>query len=88
MCFRVVRSAVVTADVIEGVNVRMRQRSDGFGFPVEAVAELRISGERRRKDLDRDRPIDPRVLGFVDLAHATDTDQHEDFVRAEPRAGN
>jgi hypothetical protein len=31
--------------------------------------EVRVGGERFRKDLDLDRAIQTRVAGFVDFAH-------------------
>lgn len=37
--------------------------------------------------LDRDDPFEPRVVGLVDLAHATGADRREDFVGAEFVAG-
>ena len=40
-----------------------------------------------RQDLDRDGAIEPRVAGFVDLAHAASAKRAEDFVWAESGAG-
>jgi hypothetical protein len=56
------------------------------GLAVEAVAELRISGEGVRQDLDRNGAIQARVAGFVDLAHPAGPDGGEDFGRTESRA--
>jgi hypothetical protein len=48
---------------------------------------LRIGRERVRENFDRDRPIEPRVAGFVHLAHPAGAEQGQDFVRAEAGAG-
>ena len=42
-----------------------------------------VSGEMRRKNLDRDVAIQPRVLGPINLPHAADRDEVENRVRAE-----
>ena len=47
----------------------------------------RIGRERRRKDFDRDRAIEPRVAGFVHLAHTARPKGGDDLVRAEAGAG-
>jgi len=52
------RGAVLVADVVQGADVRMIELRGRAGFAVEALAELRISGERRREDLDRDGAIE------------------------------
>ena len=38
------------------------------------------------QDLDRDRPIEPRVACFIDLAHAAHADLGSDLIRAEAGA--
>ena len=40
-----------------------------------------------QKNLDRDDAVQTRVAGLVDLAHPTGTDEGDDFVRTETRAG-
>ncbi len=59
----------------------------GARLTVEAFAELPIGRERRRKDLNGDRAIQPRVSGFVHLAHTACPQGRDDLVRAEARAG-
>jgi hypothetical protein len=51
----------------------MIQRGNGMGLAVKAFAELWVTRELRRQDLDRDRAIEAGVAGSVDLAHATRT---------------
>ena len=46
----------------------MVQRRDGARLTIEALAELRVGGEMRRQDLDRDGTIQARVAGFVEFA--------------------
>ena len=67
--------------------MRVIELRDRARFTVEALAELRITGECLRQDLDRDGAIQPRVAGFVDLAHAAGAERREDFIGAEARAG-
>ena len=75
------------ADVVERADVRMIELRDGAGFAIEALAELRVGREQRRENLDRDRTIEPRVAGPVDLAHTAGADEREHFVGAEADAG-
>jgi hypothetical protein len=48
---------------------------------------LPIGRERRRNDFYRDRAIEPRVTGFVHLAHTACPKGRDDLIRAEARAG-
>ena len=79
--------AVLVADVEQGADVRMIQRRDRARLAFEALAQLRVGRERGGENLDRDRPIEPRVAGLVDLAHAACPEGGEDLVRAEAGAG-
>jgi hypothetical protein len=49
--------------------------------------KLRVAGELRGQDLDRDDAIEPRVAGPIDLAHATGPDGRDDLIRPEANAG-
>ena len=75
----------VAADVEERADVRMLQRRDGARFALEALAQLRVGGERVGQDLDGDGAIEPRVTRAVDLAHPARAERRDDLVRAEPR---
>jgi hypothetical protein len=44
--------------------------------------------ERRRQHLDRDGSIKPRIVRFVDFAHAAGANGGDDFVGAETRSGS
>jgi hypothetical protein len=41
---------------------------------------------RSQSSVNGDRAVEARVAGLVDLAHAPDADEAEDFVGAQPRA--
>jgi hypothetical protein len=78
-----IRRAILVADVVQSADVRMIKLRNRAGFALESVAELGVCRELRRKDLDRNRAIEARVLGFVDLAHPSGADKRQDFVRTE-----
>jgi hypothetical protein len=80
------RHAILLADVVEGADVRVGQLRDRAGLAIEALAELRVGGERGGKHLDRDRAIEARVACFVDFAHPARAKGGKDLVRAEARA--
>jgi hypothetical protein len=74
-------------EVVNGEDVRMRERGDGLRLPLEPREGCGVRGERLGQDLDRDVAIQLRVARSVDLAHAACTKQRDDFVRAEASAG-
>ena len=43
---------------------------------------VRAIGQVRGQDFDRDGAVQPRVAGFIDLAHAARADRGEDLVGA------
>ena len=77
---------LVTADVVDGADVRMRQRGNRSCLALESRAAIRIGGEVGRQHLHRHRAIEPRVTGCVDLAHSAGSKGRNDFVRAEAHA--
>ena len=70
-------------DVIQGADVGVRQLRDALGFPIEAVAELRVRGEKRGQHLDGNVASEAGVAGFVDLAHSAGAEGLNDFVGTE-----
>jgi hypothetical protein len=62
-------------------DVGMLQRGDSSGFMLEPLAELRA------RNLDRDVPIQTRVLGTIHFSHAARANRRKDFLRAELIAG-
>jgi hypothetical protein len=57
----------------------MIQLRDQARFTREAFAEFGFG------NFDRDRAVEPRIAGFVDLAHAARANRREYFIRAEFR---
>jgi hypothetical protein len=78
--------AIDTADVVDAADVGMLERRDRLGLAFETGAPLRIAGDLGRQHLDRDRPIEARVAGPIDLPHTAGADRGGHFIRAEPRA--
>ena len=78
--------AVDVADVVDAADVRMVERGDGARLALEAGARIGIASDLGRQDLDRDRAIEARVAGSVDLAHAARADLGGHFIRAEASA--
>src|SRR6187402_194893 len=72
---------------MQGEDVRMRQRRDGFGFAIEARQPLRITRDGFRKNLDRDVSIESRIARAIDLSHPAGPKRAQDFVSSEAAAG-
>ena len=72
---------LVHARVVDLENVRVGQRGNRFGFPLESRAPVGISRERLGQDFDRDAAIEARIEGAVDLPHAALTDHGLDGVQ-------
>jgi hypothetical protein len=81
------REALVFADVVERADVRVLERRDQPRLALEALAELRVGGERRRQDLQGDDAIETRVVGSIDLAHSALPERREDLIGAEAASG-
>ncbi len=62
---------LVLADVIDGEDVRVVQRTGGPRLAFEARDPARITGCGRRQRLDRHLAVEPRVVRLPDLAHPT-----------------
>jgi len=81
-----VGNATLTAKVMDGEDVRMRQRGDGPRFALEAGEGIVISMESIRQHLDRDFPQKARILCPIDLPHPACTQRRDDLVGPEARA--
>jgi hypothetical protein len=64
----------------------VRERGDGLRLAFESLLERRISREMRRKNLDRDLAVEPRVARLVDFSHPSRTERRKDLIRAETGA--
>ena len=78
---------VLVADVMEGADVRVVQRRDGFGFSLESLLEIRISRNVLGQHLDGDGAVQAGVAGLVDLTHPARADLGGDAVGTERGAG-
>ena len=65
----------------------MIQSAGSAGLLFEATEPIRIRGMHRRQQLDRNVPVQPRVVRPVHLAHSTSTYQCRDFIGPNPRSG-
>jgi len=61
----------------------MIQRCNGPGFPYEAIVRPGSCCHVRGQDLDRDRPIEPRVMRFINLAHTAGPEARPELVGTE-----
>ena len=62
-------------------NVRVIQRGQDLRLATEARLPVRVLRERLRQDFQGDVPLEPRIMGAVDLAHAAVTDGGDDSRR-------
>ena len=72
--------ALALARVVDGDDVRVLDRRGGLGLGDEARAEVRLLGERRRDDLQRDDAVEVEVAGAIDDAHAAAPGESLDAV--------
>ena len=77
---------VLGSEVVNGQDVRMRQRRDRLGFALEPRQRVRILRHRVRKHLDRDVPVELPVARPVNLSHAPRAQRREDLVGPEARS--
>ena len=73
-------------DVMEGADVWMIERGEQPRLAFEALARIGIGLTERGQHLDRHRPIETGIAGFVHLTHAAGTQRRDDVVRAKLRA--
>ena len=78
--------ALVKPDVVNGQDVRMRQRRDRPGFALEPRAPVGILCERRRKDFDGDVALEPGIARAIHLAHASCAKRLGHYVGTETGA--
>jgi hypothetical protein len=75
--------AVDLLDREQGDDVRVIEAGDAARLAFEPRQAVRIGGERRRQDLDRDLPSEPGVAGAPNFTHAAGPERGDDFVGAE-----
>jgi hypothetical protein len=77
--------AVVFASVVDAHDVRMPQVGCQVGLAVESGAVLRVGRHVCREHLQRIATRQPRMLGQIDLAHASRAEQAHDSETGENR---
>jgi hypothetical protein len=75
----------VIADVVHRDDVGMIQRGCQLGFALKAPGPARVE-QRARQELDRDRPVEPRVGRAVDDAHAAFAEKSADAIATDRHA--
>ena len=73
-------NALRFVDRVDCYDMRMIQRRDCAGFPLEALEPLRVRGHLARKDLEGDFATELRVGSAIDLTHAACADRSGDAV--------
>ena len=81
------RRAGLSADVVHHENVWMIECGRGARFLLEPAEAITIGGKSSGNDLDCHLASEARIARAIDLAHAPDADDGEDFIRAETGAG-
>src|SRR5882762_1985460 len=67
-------------DVVDGADIRMVQCGSGLCFALEACQGLGILGDLVGQEFERDKAMQPGVLGLVDDSHAAATELFDDAV--------
>src|SRR6266513_5175205 len=86
-CHQIV-DPILIAHVILDADARMIQARDGFCFALEPLLANRITRKLRCQNLEGYRPLQPRVAGAVDFAHAPGTESRADFIESMRGSGN
>jgi hypothetical protein len=77
--------AGIDAKVIDGDDIRVTERGDRAGFPLEAAPAVGTGGAVFADDFDRDIAVEAGITGAIDLAHAADPEHGPDLVGAKSR---
>ncbi len=78
------RDAAVLADLVDVDDVIVLDRRGGLGFAQESLLGDGGNTEPGEHRLERDRPLEQRVFGLEDHAHAAAAQHLEDAIGAEP----
>ena len=78
---------VLMTDIEQRADVRMIERRDRPRLALEALAQLRVRGERRGQNFDRDDALETRIAGAIHLAHTAFAERGENLVGSEASAG-
>src|SRR5262245_7972189 len=72
--------AVLLADVVNRADVGMVQGGGHARLTAKPLENLRVANDRVRKELQRHRSGESRVLGFIDDTHAAGAELLEDAI--------
>ena len=73
---------------VDRADVRMVERREKLGFPLEPRQPLGVLRDRLGEDFDREVPVQLGIPGPVDLAHPSRSERRQDFVGTELRSGS
>jgi hypothetical protein len=82
-----VDGGALSAEIVNGEDMRVRQGRHRLGLTLEARQRGRIGSECGRQDLDRHVAIEFGVVRAVDLPHTAGADGRTDLIRAKASAG-
>ena len=77
----------VFANLKDLADVGMIERGHGHRLAAQALARARVSRRHGWEQLDGDLAIETRIVGAIDLAHASRPDGGQNLIGAEARAG-
>ena len=72
---------------VDGGDVRMIQRRQRLGFPVEARQTFGIARQSGGHHLDGDLAVEPRILSAIHLAHAARAQRRQNRIGPQPDPG-
>jgi hypothetical protein len=82
------RPALVLADIVNRADIGVIQRRGGAGLALKAFQRLLVSGVIIGKELQSDKPAEPRIFGFEDHTHAAASELFEHVVVGNGPAGH
>src|SRR5688572_24329688 len=80
------RTIRTLADVVNGADVGMVERRNRPRLAFETLKRLAVGSERLGEHFERHNPVQPHVVGTINLAHAAAADRGDDLVRTEAQA--
>ena len=67
-------------DLVDGADVRMIERGSRLRLDDQPLLRVGVVAERRCQHLERHRPLQSRVFGLIDLAHAAGANERRNAV--------
>ena len=82
-----VRTRIDLAEIVHDDDMRVVQTRRGPGLLMKPSEPISVNGELRRQELERHRPIELRVVGKIDVAHAARAQPRHQPIRVHGTAG-